>query len=72
MSSENVFDAEQMALEFDTQQREITRINRLLCYQKTADPLFFEWQAGTASKEEWLTAREEVRKQYPYSEEVSG
>jgi hypothetical protein len=33
-----------------------------------ADPLFMKWQAGEATKQEWLAKREEIRQRYPYSE----
>lgn len=68
MSDENIFDAEAMAKEYDRQQFEIIKINRLLAYQKNADPLFFKWQAGEATKEEWLDARSLVVEQNPYPE----
>ena len=66
MSDENFFDAEEMAKEFERQQYEIIKINRLLAYQKNADPLFFDWQAGTATKDEWLQARQRVKDEMPY------
>jgi hypothetical protein len=34
-------------------------------YQNIADPLFFKWQAGEATKEEWLAARDLVKGLYP-------
>lgn len=64
----NEFDPVLMEKEFARQQLEIAKINRLLQYQKNADPLFFEWQAGTATKEEWLAARQTVRDENPYPE----
>lgn len=30
-------------------------------YQHESDPLFFQWQAGEKTKEEWLAKREEIR-----------
>lgn len=34
---------------------------RRLAYQREADPLFFAWQAGEASKADWLAKRSEIR-----------
>lgn len=38
---------------------------RKAAYQETSDPVFFQWQSGEATKEEWLAAREAVRNSYP-------
>ena len=40
--------------------------NRADAYRTEADPLFFQYQAGEVTKEEWLTKREEIRARYPY------
>jgi hypothetical protein len=37
-------------------------------YQRTADPLFFKWQAGSATQEEWVAARQAVKDAHPYPE----
>jgi hypothetical protein len=39
-------------------------------YQAEADPLFFKWQAGSATKEEWESARQAVKDAHPYPEMV--
>lgn len=39
---------------------------RLRAYQREADPLFFAWQAGEASREDWLAQRAAIRARYPY------
>lgn len=41
---------------------------RRLAYQREADPLFFKWQAGEVSKQDWLDARAAVVEQYPDAE----
>ena len=46
----------------------IVEAARRLAYQQYADPLFFKWQAGEATEEEWRAAREDVRKQNPMPE----
>ena len=42
---------------------------RAEAYQTEADPMFFKWQAGEASKEEWQAKRQEIRDRYPYPEQ---
>jgi hypothetical protein len=42
--------------------------NRQAAYTQEADPLFFKWQAGEATKEEWEAKREEIRQRFPYPE----
>jgi len=39
--------------------------NRKLAFVSEADPLFFKWQAGEATQEEWLAKRQEIRDRYP-------
>jgi hypothetical protein len=39
---------------------------RRKAYEREADPLFMEWQAGEGTEEAWLAKREEVRQRYPY------
>jgi hypothetical protein len=42
---------------------------RHAAYTAEADPLFFKWQAGEATEEEWLAKRQEIRDRYPYPAE---
>lgn len=44
-----------------------TITNRYRAYQEEADPLFFKYQAGEVTKEEWLAKREEIKTRFPYS-----
>lgn len=67
METENTFDAEAMAIEYEKQKEEIANINKMLAYQKIADPIFFKWQAGEATEEQWLEARRQVKDLYPDS-----
>ena len=39
---------------------------RASAYTAEADPMFFKYQAGEVTKEEWLAKREEIRQRYPY------
>jgi len=47
--------------EFGQRSAERAREARRLAYQSEADPLFFAWQAGEASCEDWLAKRREIR-----------
>jgi len=42
---------------------------RQAAFVSEADPLFFQWQAGESTEEEWLAKRQEVRDRYPYPTE---
>jgi hypothetical protein len=50
------------------QQLAAAESNRQAAYTQEADPLFFKWQAGEATKEEWEAKREEIRQRFPYPE----
>jgi hypothetical protein len=41
---------------------------RQSAFQREADPLFFKWQAGEGTQEEWEAKRAEIRGRYPYPE----
>lgn len=40
--------------------------NRLKAYQEQSDPIFFLFQRGEATEEEWKEEIEKVKQQYPY------
>lgn len=48
------------------QAQQTAQTNRAAAYRTEADPLFFKYQAGEVTKEEWLAKREEIRARYPY------
>lgn len=50
--------------------REEVEQARLIAYQKDADPLFFQWQRGDATEQEWLDAVQAVKDAHPYPEVV--
>jgi len=52
------------------QPRKEARQSRAAAYASEADPLFFKYQAGEVTKEEWLAKREEIRQRFPYPEGV--
>lgn len=39
--------------------------NRAQAYQDEADPLFFKWQRGEATEQEWLDKVAEIKARYP-------
>ena len=41
---------------------------RLIAYEQTSDPLFFEWQRGDATEAEWRAAVAKVKLDNPYPE----
>jgi hypothetical protein len=43
--------------------------SRALAYAAEADPLFFKYQRGEATQQDWLDKVEEIRVRYPYPEE---
>jgi len=47
--------------EYDTVEQ-----TRLTDYEKTSDPLYFEWQRGDATEIEWRTAVAKVKTDNPY------
>lgn len=49
--------------------REEQEAKRQAAYTAEADPLFFKWQAGEATGEEWKAKRQEIRDRYPYPAE---
>ena len=61
----NIKTAEQLAQEAAEQALEQAEAGRKAAYQTEADPLFFKWQAGEGTQEEWQAKREEIRQRYP-------
>ena len=50
--------------------KEEQQANRQAAYTQEADPLFFKYQRGEATEQEWLDKIEEIRARYPYPEEA--
>ena len=50
----------------DEYPNQLAKEAREISYQKEADPLFFKYQAGEISKEEWIAKRKEIKDRYPY------
>lgn len=52
---------------YDLAKNEISQIVKELrykAYQQKADPLFFKWQRGECSQQEWLNKIEEIKNMY--------
>jgi hypothetical protein len=43
-----------------------SRAARLAAFRDEADPLFFGWQRGENTEQEWLDKCEEIRQRFPY------
>jgi hypothetical protein len=43
---------------------------RYAAYQQDADPVFFRWQRGTATEQDWLDAVQAVKDAHPYPQEI--
>lgn len=52
------------------QLRETVEQKRKIEFQKYADPLFFGWQRGENTQQEWLDVVEQIRIDNPYPEEL--
>ena len=50
------------------QQRAAIENQRKAAYQQEADPLFFSYQRGEATEQEWLDKVAEIKLAYPYPE----
>lgn len=65
--------AEREAWEAGAHDREVAAVKqaRQAAYAQTADPLFFQYQAGEATEQQWLDARAVVVEAHPYPEETN-
>jgi hypothetical protein len=50
------------------QQRAAIETQRRNAYTQEADPLFFSYQRGEATEQDWLDAVESIKARYPYPE----
>lgn len=46
------------------------RLARQIAYQQEADPLYFQWQRGEATEQQWLDKIAEIREWFPYDPEL--
>lgn len=45
---------------------EAIRNQRLAAYREESDPIFFDYQRGEATEDEWLDAIQDIKDRYPY------
>lgn len=45
---------------------DLARSARLVAFRDEADPLFFGWQRGENTEQEWLDKCEDIRQRFPY------
>jgi hypothetical protein len=57
------FDAKLIEVQAQYQEQQIDA-NRQAAYQTESDPLFFKWQAGEATQEEWAAKRQEIKERF--------
>ena len=50
------------------QQRAAIEVQRRNAYTQEADPLFFSYQRGEATEQDWLDKVAEIKTKYPYPE----
>lgn len=53
------------AVEFEIEVERIESL-RKAAYREETDPIFFSYQRGEATEQEWLDAVQAVKEQYPY------
>lgn len=58
-----------MRIDVQDKRRDAISAMRLDAYRQECDPLFFKWQRGEATQQEYLDAVESVRQRYPYPTE---
>jgi hypothetical protein len=46
----------------------LAKAQRLAAYRYESDPIFFEWQRGTKTEQEWLDKIAEIKARYPYKD----
>ena len=67
---ESIKTGEQVAQEkYETAYAQVEQA-RLVAYKETADPLFFRWQSGSGTKEEWQAERQKIKNANPHPEVV--
>lgn len=68
LTAEEIAEREEWVAGAYDREIEAIRQMRLQAYELTADPLFFKWQAGEGTEQEWKDARAAVVEAYPYPE----
>jgi hypothetical protein len=64
-TSQSEFDAAWPQVQYERAYAQVEQ-ERQAGYVRDADPLFFQWQRGTATEQEWLDAVQAVKDAHPY------
>jgi len=67
MPSQAELDAAWPQVEYDRAYAQVEQ-DRHAAYISDADPLFFKWQRGTGTEQEWLDSVKAVKDAHPYPE----
>ena len=67
--SQEMLDAAWPQVQYDREYAQVEQA-RHAAYIRDADPLFFSWQRGEATEQEWLDAVQAVKDAHPYPEPV--
>lgn len=46
----------------------LAKMNRAANYRETSDPIFFKWQRGEATEQEWLDSIQAIKEAFPDSQ----
>lgn len=65
MTTEEKADRAKWAKEQPAREKAIATENRRIGYQTISDPVFFQWQRGEKTEQDWKDAIAEVEKLYP-------
>jgi len=57
-------------VQYETAYKQVEQA-RAQAYRETADPIFFQYQRGDATEQEWLDAVQAVKDAHPYPEDVT-
>jgi hypothetical protein len=68
MTEKEIAEREAYEAERPARERKAVEDARRAAYQTESDPLFFGWQRGDNTEQEWLDAVEAVKQAHPYPE----
>jgi len=69
IDASKIITAEMKAVKDKADALESAQASRQAAYQLEADPLFFKYQRGSATEQEWLDMIAEIKLRYPYPTE---
>lgn len=65
-TDEDIARQQRLADEYAQYELDMAKTQRRIAFQNNSDPLFFKWQAGEATEQEWKDARAQVIIDNPY------